>query len=57
LARTFWVAHEQFSASASARRLLGERFVTAYASIKDIEYQNYLGEIGAWERRFLLPQA
>jgi len=57
LARTFLVAHEQFEASASARRLLGDRFVTAYASIKDIEYQNYLGEIGAWERRFLLPQA
>jgi len=56
LARTFLAAHEQFEASASARRLLGDHFVTAYASVKDIEYQNYLSEIGAWERRFLLPQ-
>lgn len=57
LARTFLTAHEKFENSADVRRLLGERFVTAYASIKDIEYQNYLSEIGAWERRFLLPQA
>ena len=55
LARTFLVAHQQFETSASTRRLLGDRFVTAFASVKEIEYQNYLNEIGAWERRFLLP--
>jgi glutamine synthetase len=57
LARTFLVAHQQFEASASARKLLGNRFVTAFASVKEIEYQNYLSEVGAWERRFLLPLA
>jgi glutamine synthetase len=57
LARTFLVALEQFEASASARKLLGNRFVTAFASVKEIEYQNYLNEVGAWERRFLLPLA
>jgi glutamine synthetase len=51
------MAHKQFEASASARKLLGDRFVTAFASVKEIEYQNYLSEVGAWERRFLLPLA
>lgn len=56
LAPTFLTAHAQMSASASARRLLGERFVTAYSAVKQLEYQSYLYEIGAWERRFLAPQ-
>jgi glutamine synthetase len=55
LARTFLVALQQFEISASVRHLLGDRFVTAFASVKEIEYQNYLSEVGAWERRFLLP--
>ena len=44
------------AASASARRLLGDAFVTAFTAVKGLEYDSYLHEISAWERRFLLPQ-
>jgi glutamine synthetase len=57
LARTFPAAHAAFLADGVAARLLGERFVTAYASVKEIEYESWLAEIGAWERRFLVGQA
>ncbi len=57
LERSFLPALDRMVASASARRLLGERFVTAYTSVKGLEYDSYLSEIGAWERRFLGPQA
>ncbi len=53
LAHTFLAAHAQMSDSASARRLLGDNFVTAFSAVKQLEYQSYLYEIGAWERRFL----
>jgi glutamine synthetase len=56
LAPTFMAAHEQMSHSASARRLLGDRFITAFTAVKQLEYKSYLYEIGAWERRFLAPQ-
>jgi glutamine synthetase len=56
LAPTFLAAHRQMSNSASARRLLGDRFVTAFCAVKQLEHQSYLHEIGAWERRFLGPQ-
>jgi glutamine synthetase len=56
LAPTFLVAHEKISRSANARRLLGEVFITAFSAVKEVEYQSYLYEIGAWERRFLAPQ-
>lgn len=46
----------QLEASAPARRLLGDSFVTGYAAVKALEYQSYQHEISAWERRFLLPQ-
>ena len=56
LHRSFLSAHAQLVGSASARRLLGDRFVTAYTAVKGLEYESYLAEISAWERRFLLPQ-
>lgn len=56
LARSFLPALEQMQGSASARRLMGEGFVTAYTAVKSLEYDSYLTEISAWERRFLLPQ-
>ena len=56
LARSFLTAHEQFASSSAARRLLGESFVTGFAAVKGLEYDSYLNEISAWERRFLLPQ-
>jgi glutamine synthetase len=56
LARSFLPALEQMAASASARRLLGDAFVTAFTAVKGLEYDSYLHEISAWERRFLLPQ-
>lgn len=49
-------AHEQLVASPTARRLLGDPFVTGYAAVKALEYQSYQHEISAWERRFLLAQ-
>ena len=57
LARTFLAAHEDFTVNDAARRLFGERFVTAYASVKELEFESYLAEISAWVRRFLVPQA
>jgi glutamine synthetase len=56
LAQTFLVAHAKMRNSPSARRLLGDDFVTAFSAVKELEYQSYLYEIGAWERRFLAPQ-
>ena len=56
LARTFLAAHAQFVASKDARRMLGNSLVQAYGAVKELEFQSYLNEISAWERRFLLPQ-
>ena len=56
LAPTFLIAHAKISQSANARRLLGDAFITAFSAVKEVEYQSYLYEIGAWERRFLAPQ-
>jgi glutamine synthetase len=55
LARTFLAAHDLMKASRSAPRLLGELFVEGYLAVKELEYDSYLREICAWERRFLLP--
>ncbi len=57
LARTLIAAHEQMARSSSVARLLGADFVRAYLSVKALEHESYLREIGAWERRFLLTQA
>ncbi|SFZ78830.1 glutamine synthetase family protein [Chitinimonas taiwanensis] len=56
LARTFVEAHAQMAQSSSAARLMGADFVRAYLSVKGLEYDSYLREISAWERRYLLPQ-
>jgi glutamine synthetase len=56
LAPTFMAAHAQMVNSTLARRLMGDDFVTAFCSVKQLEYKSYLYEIGAWERRFLAPQ-
>jgi glutamine synthetase len=57
LPRTFVAAHERFVGDGVAVRLFGQRFVTGYASVKELEFESYLAEIGAWERRFLVAQA
>ncbi|GIU09217.1 glutamine synthetase family protein [Shewanella glacialipiscicola] len=57
LAPTFLAALMQMRQSESARRLLGDDFVAGFVSVKEIEFQSYLAEIGAWERRFLGPQS
>ncbi len=56
LARSFLPALEQMARSATGRRLLGDAFVTGFCAVKALEYESYLREISAWERRFLLPQ-
>jgi glutamine synthetase len=56
LARSFLPALEALQKSDASRRLLGDAFVTAYTAVKELEYDSYLSEISAWERRFLLPQ-
>ena len=55
LARSYLQAHAQMAHSASARRLLGDAFVTGYCAAKGVEYDSYLREVSAWERRFLGP--
>ena len=57
LPRTLPAALEAFVGDDVAVRLFGERFVRGYASVKEVEYESWLAEIGAWERRFLVPQA
>ena len=39
------------------RRLLGDRFVDGYASVKDDELEHWRAEIGEWERRYLVTHA
>ena len=57
LPRSFLPAHAQMFGSAKARQLLGDAFVTGFCAAKTVEYDSYLYEVGAWERRFLGPQA
>ncbi|HEV8689128.1 MAG TPA: glutamine synthetase family protein [Ideonella sp.] len=49
-------AWARLAASPHARRLLGDEFVTAFLSVKEIEFDHHDQEISAWERRYLLPQ-
>lgn len=49
-------ALERLQASAAARRLLGEDFVEGFCATKAVEFDHHDREIGAWERRWLLPQ-
>jgi glutamine synthetase len=57
LPRSLVAALESFAGEGVATRLFGERFVCGYASTKEVEYESWLAEIGAWERRFLVTQA
>ena len=57
LPRSFLPAHAQMFGSAKARQLLGDAFVTGFCAAKTVEYDSYLYEVGAWERRYLGPQA
>jgi glutamine synthetase len=56
LARSFLPAHHQMANSVAARKLLGDAFVTGFCAAKSVEYDNYLNEVSAWERRYLGPQ-
>jgi len=57
LPRTLPDAMDAFVRGDAALRLFGERFVRGYAAVKAVEYDSWLSEIGAWERRFLVPHA
>jgi glutamine synthetase len=57
LARSLPQALERMQTSAASRRLLGDAFVTGFTAVKALEYDSYLAEISAWERRYLVPQA
>jgi len=57
LPRTLPAALDAFVGDETARRLFGERFVRAYAAVKEVEHDSWLAEIGAWERRFLVAHA
>jgi len=56
LPRSFLPSHALMVGSANNRRLLGDAFVTGFCAVKALEYESYLHEVSAWERRFLLPQ-
>lgn len=51
------VALQRMRNSADAKRLLGDKFVDGYTSVKELEYSSFFAEISPWERRFLGPQA
>ncbi len=55
LPRSFLPAHTQMAQSDKARALLGDAFVTGFCAAKLVEYDSYLHEVSAWERRFLGP--
>jgi len=57
LPSSFLPAHAQMFSSAKARKLLGDAFVTGFCAAKTVEFDSYLHEVGAWERRYLGPQA
>lgn len=54
LPRSLEEALAELRACKPLRELLGERFVRAYAAVKDKEHQTYLRVISSWEREFLL---
>jgi glutamine synthetase len=54
LPRSLEEALAELRACKPLRGLLGERFVRAYAAVKDKEHQTYLRVISSWEREFLL---
>lgn len=56
IADSFLSNQQRLQHSASSRRLLGDDFVTGFCAVKALEYESYMHEISAWERRFLLPQ-
>ena len=56
LPRTMDESLQQMQHSMFAKQGLGADFVTGYCAVKTMEYNHYLSEISAWERRFLLPQ-
>lgn len=47
-------AIEMLSACQPLREVIGERFIRAYAAIKELEYREYFEVISPWERRYLL---
>ncbi len=56
LPRSLQLAIEKMQHSAFARQAFGDDFVTGFCAVKALEHDNYLSEISAWERRYLLPQ-
>jgi glutamine synthetase len=56
LPRSMEAALQKLQTSEFAREVFGDNFVTGYCAVKALEMENYLSEISAWERRFLLPQ-
>jgi glutamine synthetase len=54
LPRSLEEAIAQLRGCRPLRELLGERFVRAYTSVKEKEYQTYFRVISSWEREFLL---
>lgn len=56
LPRSMDASLQQLEQSSFARQALGDVFVTGYCAVKALEYDHFLAEVGAWERRFLLPQ-
>lgn len=48
-------ALDNMQRSSFARKVFGDDFVTGYCAVKALEYESFLNEVSAWERRFLLP--
>ena len=56
LPRSMEAALDLMQQSCFARDVFGEDFVTGYCAVKALELDSFQNEVGAWERRFLLPQ-
>ncbi|MBI3524171.1 MAG: glutamine synthetase [Betaproteobacteria bacterium] len=54
--RSLESALERFQASAVAREMLGDVFVDAFCSVKDVELDHGMNEVSEWDRRYLTLQ-
>ena len=54
LPRSMAEALEFLRRSDTLKAVLGERFVTVYAAVKELEYEEFMKVISPWEREHLL---
>ncbi len=54
LSRHWYDSLKRLKNSDALRELLGDRFIDVYVAVKEVEFDNFLNVISAWEREHLL---